>query len=93
MKTRYLIEGWKWFDSPNGNTYHSVRVSDLSNDKVVVKKIFVYGYGNQWEQTGYDLLIKENLVKEEDRFNHELNRKRFKYIDYGYGLKRDIKNI
>jgi hypothetical protein len=49
-----------------------------------------YGYGDAWKQTGYDELKKLGLVKEKDRFDHKLNRKRFIFVDAGFGLKRDL---
>jgi len=89
----FVVRSKKWFDSVNGNTYHAVSVTRHSDNKEVFRDDFQYGYGNQWEQTAYDGLIKAGFVKKVDRFNHSLNNKRFIYNDGGYGLKRDLKRV
>jgi hypothetical protein len=87
---KYIIIGKRWFDKVNGNTYHSTTVIDVDTNEQVAYSGVVYGYGDSWKQTGYDELKKLGLVKEEDRFNHELNHKRFIYVDAGYHNKRDL---
>lgn len=44
----------KWFDKPNGNTYHSCIV--LVDGKEVGYTSFEYGYGEQYKQTALKLL-------------------------------------
>jgi len=88
---QYLVEGWKWFDKVNGNTYHTVMITDLKTGKQVYKSpSVVYGYGEQWQHTAYNELKKAGLVKEEDRFNHELNRARFIYRGTEVNRKKDL---
>ena len=90
-RPKYLVEGYKWFDKVNGNTYHTVLITDLETEKTVYKSThLVYGYGEQWQHTAYDELKQKGLVKEEDRFNHELNRKRFIYRVTDVNRKKDL---
>lgn len=49
-----LIEGRRWFDRVNGNTYHSARV--YVNNNEVGYSGMTYGYGDQYKQTGYSIL-------------------------------------
>jgi len=91
---KYLIEGFEWFDKINGNSYHTIRITDLNKNEVIYKSDnIVYGYGNQYEHTAYKKLIGLGLVKKEDEYNHELNHKRFIFRKQDNMLKRDILNI
>ena len=94
MEIKLLIEGFEWFDKINGNSYHTIKITNLKDNCVIYRsENIVYGYGSQYEQTAYDELIKLGLVKEEDRFNHDLNRQRFIFRKQENMLKRDILNI
>lgn len=86
----YIIEGRRWFDKINGNTYHSVYITDTHTNKRILSEPMTYGYGDQWKHTAYDALLKAGLVKEEDRFNHEKNRARFHYIQVDVQRKKDL---
>lgn len=44
----------RWFDSHNGNTYHSVQVS--VNGEVIAVENFQYGYDSHYLQTAWDLI-------------------------------------
>lgn len=90
-RPKYLVEGYKWFDKVNGNTYHTVVITDLDTNETIYKSPhIVYGYGDQYQHSAYDELKKIGLVKEEDRFNHELNRKRFIYRVIDVNRKKDL---
>lgn len=90
-RPKYLVEGYRWFDKVNGNTYHTVVITDLNSGEVIYKSPdLVYGYGEQWRHTAYDELKKKGLVKEEDRTNHELNRKRFIYRQTDVTRQKDL---
>jgi len=83
----FIIIARKWFNS--GNTYHNVEIYD--NDKNLISESgLTYGYGEAWKQTAYNILKKKGLVKEKDRFNHDLNRKRFFYSCSKVTRKRDL---
>ena len=87
---KYVINGFKWFERVNGNTYHNVNIIDVETNTLIVSSGMVYGYGSQWEHTAYDALIKLGLVNEEDRHNHELNRKRFLKFVVDVPRKKDL---
>jgi len=87
----YIIVGKMWFDKTYGNTYHNTTVLNAKTGKVVAQSGMTYGYGEQWKQTGYDMLIKKGLMKKKDRFNHDLKRQKFVFVNSGFGLQRDIK--
>lgn len=55
-RARYHVYGKRWFDSVNGNTYHSVVVT--KNDVELFKVPFAYGYEYQFEQTAIEELRK-----------------------------------
>lgn len=72
---KWIVSARKWFDKVNGNTYHSVTITDARTNNRIYSSGMVYGYGNQYEHTAKDYLIKKGKMKETDRFNHEKNRK------------------
>ena len=58
---KFLVIAKRWFDKINGNTYHSVKITDLETDKVyIVGK--TYGYGSHYEYTAINKLITEGLI-------------------------------
>jgi hypothetical protein len=90
-RPKYLVEGYRWFDKINGNTYHTVFITDLDTGETIYKSPYMeYGYGEQYQQTAFDELKKLGFVKDEDRFNHELNRKRFIYRVTDVNRKKDL---
>ncbi len=57
MKYRFTCNAVKWFDKVNGNTYHSVKVVNNLNGKVIVAP-FQYGYGEQYRHTALDVMLR-----------------------------------
>lgn len=55
-----VIKGLRWFDKINGNTYHSTEV--YVGGKLIGKEPFSYGYGEQFYQTGIDILAKKGYI-------------------------------
>jgi len=53
------ISARRWFDKPNGNTYHSVDV--FADGKPIGREPFEYGYEEAYLQTAHDLLVKKGL--------------------------------
>ena len=91
MVNKYVINGYKWFEKTNGNTYHTVTIDSVKDNKRVFEsKHMCYGYGEQWKQTAYDELVKLKLVKKEDRHNYDLNRKRFMWYEHEVSRKKDL---
>ena len=52
-KIRFICNAVKWWDKVNGNTYHSVRVTRVSDGKTIVglHAPYEYGYGDQYRYT------------------------------------------
>lgn len=48
------IEGRRWFEKVNGNTYHSVRI--FAGGEMIAHIGMTYGYGDQFLQTAIDWL-------------------------------------
>ena len=57
MKNNYVFLVKKWFDAKNGNTYHSVEYHDFNTGETITSGR-VYGYGNQYKQTAYAMMVK-----------------------------------
>jgi len=55
-----IIDGRKWFDKVNGNTYHGVTVTikHKTGDDIILNSGMVYGYGEQYIQTAIELIQK-----------------------------------
>lgn len=54
------IEGRRWFQTSNGNTYHSVRIFDGGFCIAFIK--YEYGYGNQYLDTAIKWLRANNRM-------------------------------
>jgi len=58
----FELEGRRWFDKKNGNTYHSATVyarrgKGATFRRELIGRIdYAYGYGDQWGQTCYEIL-------------------------------------
>jgi len=93
IRVRFICDVKKWFDKVNGNTYHSVNVTDTDNNKLIYSSGLCYGYGEQYEQTAKDGLAKLGYYNINERHNHELNRQLFKWIVDENALKRELKKV
>ena len=87
---RYIIEGRRWFDKINGNTYHTVFIVNTGTNKQIYESQVTYGYGDQYRHTAIDWLIANNYLKETDRFNHELMRDEFYFNVVDVSRKKDL---
>jgi len=97
MKNRKLFTCYaaRWFDSLNGNTYHSVRIVRHCNGQQIAQGE-TYGYGRHFEQTALKLMLerkwisnvaynKGNVYSYERENNYPIN------WFVSDGLKRDMK--
>lgn len=59
-----IIDGRKWFDKVNGNTYHGVTVTIKHNkgDDLILNSGMHYGYGEQYIQTAVELIQKAGYL-------------------------------
>jgi len=88
---KYLVEGYRWFDSINGNTYHTIIITDLkTGEEVYRSKEMSYGYGDGYRQTAYKELVQKGLAKKEDEYNWDLNHKRFIFRVTDVHRKKDL---
>jgi hypothetical protein len=59
-----VVEGRKWFDKVNGNTYHCANVIVTTDEGVkVLKAPYQYGYGDQYLYSAFDELEKAGIAK------------------------------
>ena len=91
MTVKFIIEGYRWFDKVNGNTYHTVYITDTRTNKLIFNSNYmVYGYNDQYRHTALDELIKMGKFKEEDRFNHDYIRKYIYFNVTDVSRKKDL---
>lgn len=67
--TGVTVSGVRWFDSINGNTYHSARVY-VERESGNVETVFVpfqYGYDRQYEESAGDALEAAGILMRERR--------------------------
>ena len=58
MKARkilFTVNAVRWFDRVNGNTYHSVRITRIRDNKTIVQGM-TYGYGDQYRYTALEAM-------------------------------------
>ena len=52
--------GRRWFQKTHGNTYHTVEVH--IDDELIGHSPVTYGYGNQYEDTGMEMVFESGKV-------------------------------
>lgn len=59
-----IIDGRKWWDKANGNTYHGVTVTikHKTGADTVLTSGMRYGYGDQYIQTASELIIEAGYL-------------------------------
>lgn len=93
MTIKYICDVKIWFDKINGNTYHSVNITDADTNKLIYSSGLTYGYGEQYEQTAKTALIKLGLYDKKNTYNHEFNKSLFHWSINDNALKRDLKKV
>lgn len=79
-----------WFDSINGNTYHSVRLCVAGE---TVDLPMQYGYGDQWMDTACQWLEENEVIPAPSNYSNGMRKCQKFPISWGdapYGLKRDL---
>ena len=84
MKYKYTARAARWFDKVNGNTYHSVRVTDNETGKTLYCQ-FQYGYGDQYRHTALMEMAKEKWLPEKYQGKDERGNSRH----YAYEREND----
>lgn len=77
----------RWFDKINGNSYFSLSIQiPIADDWRVFNVPFSYGYGSHPEHEGFRILSEKGFFTGERRDNRD----KIRFVDCGYGLKRDL---
>lgn len=87
---QFIIEGKRWFDKINGNTYHNVLIFDIKKNKHIFESGITYGYDEAFKQTAFEWLIENKLWKQENRFNRDLVRKHIYFTVCDVSRKKDL---
>jgi hypothetical protein len=88
---KFICIACRWFDKVNGNTYHSVRVTRVKDNKTIVHPI-IYGYGDHYRQSALEIMDKAGWVPEKykkELYMYERENNYPIYWDCRDGLKRD----
>ena len=59
-----VIIGMKWFDRPNGNTYHVARIY-INDRETVFNSPIEYGYGSAYMTTAAETAIKNGYSRDD----------------------------
>jgi len=91
MKIKFVCHAVKWFDKVNGNTYHSVRITNTKTGETIANG-FQYGYGDHYRQTALMRMLKADWIpgyNEKTIYSYEReNNYPIQWI-VSHGLKRD----
>jgi hypothetical protein len=101
-KIKFVANVARWFDRVNGNTYHSVNITNVETGETIYCPM-TYGYGEHYKQSGLEIMEKSGLIPEKYRGRHENGSPKYyafeRENDYPImwnvsdGLKRDcVKN-
>ena len=93
MEYKYIVNGYKWFDKLNGNTYHAVNIVNTKTKKIIFSSGLTYGYGEQWRYTALNGLISLGLWDKKDLHNHDKIREEIYFTVNENALKRDLKKV
>lgn len=84
-----VIQGRKWWDKVNGNTYFStwVQIPQTTGGFASFNIPFQYGYGDQWKHDSLSALKRIGFFAGKDGFYRDFP---ILWDDRGYTLKRDM---
>ena len=95
MKYLFTVEAKKWFDKVNGNTYHSVLITDNTTGKsYAIPKGVDFTYGEHYRQTAFEIMNNNNLLPEKYKNGNVWNYERENEYPINWivseGLKREM---
>lgn len=64
-KVKFVANANRWFDKVNGNTYHSVKITNTETGETIKSADMVYGYDEHYRQTALDLMLKAGWLPTE----------------------------
>jgi hypothetical protein len=70
MKYEFTANAVRWFDRANGNTYHSVRITDNETGNTIYCP-YQYGYDEHYRQTALVAMRENNWIPE--KYTADLN--------------------
>ena len=82
---RYIAHCKKWRDTINGNTYHSVQVTNIKT-KEVLRIPFTYGYGDQYKSSTLNELCRKDQTSKFSLYHDFIH-----WIDEGNCKMREVK--
>lgn len=91
QEIKYIAIARRWFDKINGNTYHSVRITRISDNAVCVAP-FQYGYGDHYRTTALKTMFNAGWLdsaQEDKLYLWERENNYPIFWDCTDGLKRD----
>lgn len=60
-KIKFIARAARWFDRINGNTYHSVQITCVKDDKTICCPMQC-GYGDSYQQTALRAMAKAKFL-------------------------------
>ncbi len=63
-KIKFVVNAVRWFDKKNGNTYHSVNITDTETGAKLYGA-YQYGYGEHYRQTALELMADAKWLPEQ----------------------------
>lgn len=92
---KFVANAARWFDKANGNTYHSVNITNVKTGETIYCP-FTYGYEDHYKQTALKAMVDNGWIPTEYNDRPYLYERENNYpIQWNVtdGLKRDcIKN-
>lgn len=78
MNIKYIAVAVEWFDRVNGNSYHSVRMTRISDNAIIKSQPLVLGYGDKYRETAIVLMAENGWIdgrykKEPYQFESDAN--------------------
>lgn len=67
---KYVANAVRWFDRVNGNTYHSVNITNVDTGEKIYAP-FQYGYGEHYKQSALKIMENAGWLPEKYRGQHE----------------------
>jgi len=58
---KFIANGVRWFDKVNGNTYHSVRITNTKTGETLVAPM-QYGYDDAYRQTALQTMFEAGWI-------------------------------
>lgn len=77
----FIITAKRWVQKSCGNTYHSVTVEQVKDDKIelIGRVPFAYGYGSHYMQTAAEIIGNDDIYKKPELYHItviDVNRKK-----------------